>query len=697
MAFVAITVIAAVAYTLRPREAVTPAKPIGELDPKAKIVTIAGDFIEYEGARQDLKIFFKQQSTDQNDQTRLSDVKVVASNRSGRDYTITGNEMQVGKDESSFEVKGEVKLETSDGLVAHSEQATYFNTEKIVRAPGPVKFSRGRMSGTGVGFNFDEQRDMLMILDQANVHFAPEGKEGPMDVTAGAFTYARRDRFMRFERTMHMDRGGQLIDANDSTVKLYPDRDETDMIELRGNSRVTGGGTMGAVQTMSAKDMNLKYGEDGRTLQHATLAGSAVIDLATKSGTGGQKLGGELMNIALEPDGSVRTLSAREAVEVTLPATKEMGPRTIRSTSLSATGNAQGLRAMKFDEKIEYREAATKTQGARVVRARTLEADLESATGALAEAHFIGDVDVTDGPMHATSVDAVYKVAGGTMSLSGKERRPHVENDALSIDANAIDVTLNPRSLTATGRVTSTMLPSKKPSGNTPASNRPGLLADQEAVAIVAEKLTYDETTRKADYSGQVRLLQGDTSIQADALTIDETKGDLSANGKVMTTLLITEKDSAATTKPKPMVGRAAAFAYSDQNRTATYTTTAQLDGDQGNLRAVKIEMKLAKDENTLDGLEADGVVTALVDKRTITGTHLSYEPADDKYVVVGVPVKMLDADCQETSGKTLTFWKASDRVLVDGNNEVRTQTKGGGKCPATPPQYLWAPSPTGR
>ena len=68
---------------------------------------------------------------------------------------------------------------------------------------------------------------------------------------------------------------------------------------------------------------------------------------------------------------------------------------------------------MKFDEKIEYREAATKTQGARVVRARTLEADLESATGALAEAHFIGDVDFTDGPMHATSVDAVYKVADG--------------------------------------------------------------------------------------------------------------------------------------------------------------------------------------------------------------------------------------------------------------------------------------------
>jgi lipopolysaccharide transport protein LptA len=687
MAFVAISVIAVVAYTLRPREAVAPQKPVEPLDKGVKVLTIAGDFIEYQGTRQDLKIYFKRQSTDQNDQTKLSDVKIDVTNRSGRDYTITGREMQVGKDESSFEVKGEVKLATSDGLVAYSEQATYSASEKIVRAPGPVKFSRGRMTGTGIGFNFDEQRDMLMILEQADVNFAPEGKEGPMHVTAGAFTYARRDRFMRFERTMHMDRGGQLIDANDSIVKLYPDRDETDQIELRGNSRVTGGGTMGAVQTMAAKDMNLKYGEDGRTLQHATLVGAAAIDLATKSGTGGQKLAGELMDIALEADGSVRTLSAREAVEVTLPATKDLGPRTIRATSLTATGNPQGLREMKFDEKIEYREAATKTQGARVVRARTLEADLESATGALAEAHFIGDVDVTDGAMHATSVDAVYKVAEGTMSLGGKGRRPHVENDALSIEADAIDVTLNPRSLTATGRVSSTMLPSRKPTGATPAANRPGLLADQETVGIVAEKLTYDETTRKADYTGQARLLQGETNIYADSLTIDETKGDLSATGKVVTTLAISEKDSAATTKPKPMVGRAGAFAYSDQTRMATYTTTAQLDGDQGNLRAAKIEMKLAKDENTLDGLEADGAVTALVDKRTVTGTHLSYEPADDKYIVIGVPVKMLDADCQETSGKTLTFWKASDRVQVDGNNEVRTQTKGGGKCPATPPQ----------
>ena len=36
----------------------------------------------------------------------------------------------------------------------------------------------------------------------------------------------------------------------------------------------------------------------------------------------------------------------------------------------------------------------------------------------------------------------------------------------------------------------------------------------------------------------------------------------------------------------------------------------------------------------------------------------------------------------RETTGKTLTFIKATDRIVVDGNEQIRTQTKGGGKCP---------------
>jgi len=685
LAALAIGVVAVVAYTYRPREAVEPPKAVERIDPKATVETRGGDVIQLKGARQDLRLEFGRQATYADGQTRLFDVKVMVDNRGSRNYTITGTEALIGKDQSSFDLKGDVRLETSDGLTATSNQATYTEAEKIVRAEGPVTFSRGRMTGSGLGFTFDEQRDILSILDQAVIHFAPEGDLGPADVTAGAFVYGRRDRYLRFERVMHMERDGQVIDANESTVRLFPDRDEADMIELRGDSKVTGSG-IGALRSMTARDMNLDYAEDGRTLQHATLAGRTEIQVATKAGTASQKLAGEFMDIDLQPDGSVRSLSTRDGVVVTLPATKDTPVRTIRSNSLTAAGNEQGIREMKFQEGVEYREAATTRQGGRVARAQQLETGLDAASGALHEAHFIGTVDFTDGSLHATSADARYMVAAGTLSLGGNTQVPHIDSDALKIDADAIDITLNPRKMTATGRVKSTMVPAKKSGGKAPEVNRPGLLGDDEVV-ISSAKLTYDETSRKAEYSGQTRLLQRDTSINAETLTLDETKGDLSATGKVVTNLMIAGKKDEAGAKPKPTIGRAESFSYSDATRLATYTTVAQIDGDQGNLRAAKLDLQLAKDDNALERLEANGQVTAVVDRRTVTGTRLTYSTEDDKYVVVGAPVKMTDADCQETSGKTLTFWKASDRVQVDGNDEVRTQTKGGGKCPATPPQ----------
>ena len=289
--------------------------------------------------------------------------------------------------------------------------------------------------------------------------------------------------------------------------------------------------------------------------------------------------------------------------------------------------------------------------------------------------------------MHALSNDARYNVTAGTLALTGKEITPEVRDESLTLLAEAIDVTLDPRKMSAKGNVRSTLLPPKKPSGNAAATKRPALLGDKEPVSIISNTLTYDEASKKAEYSGQTRLLQGQTTINADKLTLDETKGDLTATGKVVTNLVIANKQAEPGAKSKPTIARAETFSYSDDTRTATYTTSAQFAGDQGNLSAGKMELQLAKEENALDKLEANGAVTAIVDKRTVTGTRLTYSPTDDKYVVVGAPVKMISADCEETNGKTLTFWKASDRVVVDGNNEVRTQTKGGGKCTATPPK----------
>ena len=197
-------------------------------------------------------------------------------------------------------------------------------------------------------------------------------------------------------------------------------------------------------------------------------------------------------------------------------------------------------------------------------------------------------------------------------------------------------MTLSPRKMIAAGKVQRAAAVEEarrqRPGGKRPAA------AGQGSINVIADKLTYDEASRKGEYTGQARLFQGETQINGDAITLDETKGDLIVTGKVITTLLIAEKNAKPGETPTPMVGRAGSFTYTDQARHAVYKTLATLVSSQSNLRAGTIELFLAPAENTLERLEAEGIVTANVDKRVVTGTKLSYLPADDKYVVLGVP-----------------------------------------------------------
>ena len=44
------------------------------------------------------------------------------------------------------------------------------------------------------------------------------------------------------------------------------------------------------------------------------------------------------------------------------------------------------------------------------------------------------------------------------------------------------------------------------------------------------------------------------------------------------------------------------------------------------------------------------------------------------------VPVKIVE-ECRETIGRTVVFFKSADRIIVDGNEEVRTQSSRSGPC----------------
>jgi lipopolysaccharide export system protein LptA len=107
------------------------------------------------------------------------------------------------------------------------------------------------------------------------------------------------------------------------------------------------------------------------------------------------------------------------------------------------------------------------------------------------------------------------------------------------------------------------------------------------------------------------------------------------------------------------------------------------LSGPQGEVRADRITVDLAARSSATEQMEANGTVTLRLGAKRATSQQLRYRAKDESYELVGTaraPVSVVEA-CRATTGKTLIFYGSTDRILVDGNEEIRTQTKGGGPC----------------
>ncbi|MGQ0734301.1 MAG: hypothetical protein ACT4QD_11660 [Acidobacteriota bacterium] len=652
---------------------------VERLDPKAISEIRGGDVLQHKGVTRDIRVEFGSQVAYDDGRIKFTTFKAFVDDRGGRSFVISGQDAWVGTELSSYDLRGQVTLTTSDGLTATTSHATFTEADGLVMGEGPVQFQRERVTGTGVGFTYDRSLDRLWLLDQAVVQVAPSADSGGLRVRSGAAGYSRAERYLRFERGMRMEREHQTIEADHSTVFLRRDRDEPESVELRGGASIGGAGGHGSLQAMRARDINLRYGEDGRTLQWAQLVGDSAITLAGSDGTATQQLQGDWLDVTLAPDGAVTRLVGRDRVRATLLQSVERPARAIEAPSLAASGEAgKGLTTMTFDGGVEFREDGPIRGGPpRVAQARSLTAAM-STDGNVDRADFSGGFRFTEGPLSAASAEARYAVSGGELTLRSPNAGPppHVADERVVIDAAAIDVTLAPRAMTAKGKVSAQFLPGRRSGGRGMT-----LLSDREAVIVNAETFVFDEASGAGSYSGKAVVWQqsSGTSIRGEEITLNEKTGTLKASGGVVTTLPI-EDASSTDGRKAGSVARADEFRFDDASRLATLLKSAQLDGAQGNLHAARIELLLAPTGNALERLDAQDAVKIIVDSREATGQRLSYHPADQRYVLTGSPVRLVEG-CQESTGRTLTFFRSSDRIQVDGNEEIRVQTKGG-KCP---------------
>ena len=681
-----------------------PALPtVTRTDPNAIVESTSGRVVKVSRSREDVSIQYEKQLTYRDGATKLQGVTIVTTDRNdGRSFTVTGKEGRVGQNESEMVLHGDVHLVASDGLSATTEHATYTESEGIVRSPGPVEFARNRLSGSGVGMTYDKNQDVLVILEQARVRMTPNTNgTGTTEISSATATFARRDKYVRFERGIKALRSGQIIESDNAVAHLTSDDERLESVELRGHSTVTASDRApGALQSLSGRDMDLKYGPDGEAIEHAMITGDAVLQLAGQKGSLGRQIAANVLDITLAPDGATPVgLVDRESVQLTFPAERGAGGRTITAMNLDARGDPQqGLTGAHFtgadvaacrepgtpapECDVDYREQSERSL--RRAKAASLTVVLKPGMSSIEEATFSGRGRFADGSLGAQAAQMKYVLDVGSLELTGTEparARPHIENEQIDIDATRIDVTLEGPKMKAAGTVSSVLKPakSKDPKAGT---KMPSMLKSDQVVYIAGENLDYDGGLAKATYTGSVKLWQAETSVQAKTLALDNRSGDLTASESVTTSTMLEQHDTEKQkTERVRSVGTAKDFTYEESTRRATYTGDAHLSGPQGDMTADKIELYLKASGDELDRAEAYDKLTLREQNRKTTGARLTYTTANETYFVTGLPVAIVDECGRETKGRKLTFVKATDTVVVDGGGQVRTQTKSTGKC----------------
>jgi lipopolysaccharide export system protein LptA len=680
------------------------------------------------GKRQDTKfgklnqdLTYEKALTYKDGRTVLLGVKLTLPDRNGRTFLITADEGESlappdkPLDLSGAKLRGHVKLTTDNGLEVLADDATYDKNDGLVKVPGPVTFTRGRMKGSGVGATYDENRDVLWLLAEARLTVTPDAAGGgAVDATASKAGLARAENFVKLEGSARLTADTRTAEADVITAFLDEKGEKIQRMELREHSRITGTGA--GAQTMTARHIDMIYAADGRTLQVSKLMEGGVIESPGAAGATGQRIAGTTIESIMSPDGAtVVSLTAQENVQVDLPAEGQMSAKRIRSASLRATGAAgQGLQNAVFEGSVDYlesRPATGKTPALeRHATSNRLIVDTKPGLGPVERADFRGNAHFVDGDLTADAPRALYNIEGDELTLSpsaGDAGKPPILNGR-QLTVQALNIRLSPstQKLEADTDVRSIIKP-QKPAGPAPAAaggrgaapaaaapgqtRMPVMLKQDRPVNVTSNRLDYDGVS-EATYTGNALLWQDKSRIAAETIVLNDRTGNLTGRGSVRTTMLFEDEDPKTKVR-KPTVTNANAdmLVYDDAKRLATYTATgktpATLMSVQGDMSGDRIDLYLKESGSELDRAEVDGNVTVKLETLFATGKHLVYSADTDTHVLTGDPVVSVKKDeqgaCKESRGNTMTYQRATDNIRVEAMAGIATETKPLPACPA--------------
>ena len=684
------------------------------------VLNLRTDFTK---GKEELKIEAETETTYTDGKTRLERAHFTSLRRDGTTFQIWADVAEsqgkavTGDEPGLIHLTGHVKTTSSDGLEVKTDEATYNNVQGEATIPGRLTFTRGRLSGEGVGGTYDRERDLLWLFGEAHVTRAPDTDgSGAIEARAKEIGVARVEKYMNLREHASILQADQTLSADQIMVHFSDDDRGAKLIEMHNNAKVRPAApASNGAPDMQAREMTLEFQPDGQTLRHAVLTGAARVSQTTQQGT--QTISAAAIDLVTAADGRTLTnLEAKDAVEVLLPASATSPDRTIHAATLVTSGDDKaGLTSAVFSggvtfvEKVAARPARGGSPGSaatdRTGKSDSLALDLKGQLGAIQTAEFRKNVSFTDGGLKAEADLAVHDETKGTLLLTpaaGSKRAPWVDDGSVHVDALWIQVTMDTHDLQARTNVKTRMLnqPSSGESLKTSA-----LFDDSQPVYGTGASLQYVSASHEATFAGEARVparvyqADGRNWISAtDRITVQQESGNLHALGTVVSTFLF---DSASDDEPrgnasgrrgaasaartgappaaadadtKPTVANGHEMTYIDADRRAVYVGDASgpatLRGPDMDVGAREIVLALVKDQRALKTLEATGAMTATFEAgRETMGDKLVYDAISKTHVITGKP--MYFKNVQNDSGRPSCSVEKSTELYYNGKDHT--------------------------
>ena len=630
---------------------------------------------------------------------------------------------QLGYEDGSVKLLGNVAIQFEDGLVLDTEEAVYENGGDLVTMPRRTIFGRPNMQASAGSARYKRDEDLLHLERNATVVLSSDiesDSAAKTEISAERALVAQSDGYMEFVGGVSFVGERQSMDAGQIRTDLDPISFEINSLRLTGEARVAGNDqSAGSLEVMTAPTIDVSYEEE--SLQSIVLAGGSRLALLT-DGTAGQLremsatdvvvgyLENELSSIMLDQAANIslvgssngpgteiagdnveilldsgedafEEISANKNVSIRLPG--ENGEiQTISANSLEVieaeqdTGVVGGLEA-KFGGEVEYVESSVDnetgdSESFRRILSENLSAGLDRDLIGMHVATFTGGVGVNTGSLTGSAEQVVYDADSDRVEFSGTDNqgRAPLLNDARgSLLAATINVRLGGPDIQATGSVSSVLSSGSENFNGNPETRRPRLLSEGTPIYVTSNQFSYNAATSEATYTGSSRLWQGSTEFRANSIVLDEATGDVIAAGAVETQFPLFQNAEESDERVEVVAtGNAASFEYAEATGTVTYATAATLVTDVIDLSGTSIQLFLEGDGRSLARIFATGDVKLTLEGRRMAGETMTYYEADGRYEMTGDPVRIVEelpGDAEESGADSIECRETTGQALT--------------------------------